>query len=270
MKKRYLAIVAVLCILLVVYLTQNMNDVSAATADEMIAQTLQELGVSDVEITEVEEGASGGYTAYSSASKGLIYYFNAASGDLKRIVCADYGQMELTLALDETTMEPAMLRSVALEFAADCIVNRKIGDLTVELETVSGSTTTYEIIEMYDGIPTGTKLGMIYRNDGQLVSCIPHYGSVFVKEADGRVRLIKGDDFVGEAEALNKAYEALRVELGSDVDPSAVTTVKMEATGGELYYSVVFQNADPNNPTRLYDVEIDAYSGDILGIARTL
>lgn len=266
MKKWYVMLTAVLCVVCVIFLLSGKNDVLAANAQELISDTLQRLEVSDAVLAPIDNAED--CVVYTSAKDGMSYYFNAGSGVLEKIVNDDVEQMEL--GEDDMALEPDALRSVALDAAANSIAPQMIGELYVKLETVSGDTTTYEIIEKYDGIPTGTKIGLIYRNDGELFACVPHYGSVFVKKADGRVTLVKGDDFIGEDEAASHAIDALRSELDYEIGDATVISVEMTALGGELSYAVMIENADQSDPLRVYDIRIDAYTGAVLEILFTM
>lgn len=265
MKKWYAIFTAVLGVVCMVFLLNGRNNASAANTQELISGTLQKLGISDARSVAADDADC---LVYVSADEGMSYYFNAETAVLEKIMNDSIEAMELEQ--ESMALEPDVLRNAALEFAANCIAHQMIGELFVTVETVSGDTTTYEIIEKYNGIPTGTKIGLIYRNDGVMFGCAPHYGSVFVKKADGRVELVKGDDFIGEDEAIACAVEALCAELDSEIDDSVEIAVEMEALGGELFYSVVIQNADRDNSSRVFDVEIDAYTGDVLEILYTL
>lgn len=268
MKKWYVVLAAVLCVVCAIFLLNGKNDASAANAQELISDTLQKLGVSDAVLAPVDDEEAADYAVYVSPAEGMSYYFDTGTGVLEKIM--NDGIEQMVLEPESMTMEPEALRNVALEVAADCIAPQMIGELYVTVETVSGDTTTYEIIEKYNGIPTGTKIGLIYRNDGILFACVPHYGAVFVKKADGRVELVKGDDFIGEDEAAARAVDALRLELDSEIDDAMVISVEMTARGGELSYAVMIENADQSNPSRVFDIRIDAYTGDVLEILYTL
>lgn len=267
MKKWYMMLAAAICAVCLFSLIYGKNDASAANSKELISGTLQQLGVSDAVLVSADDGAAD-CAVYVSAADSMSYYFDAGTGVLEKIMNDGIERMEL--GAEDRPMEPEVLRNAALEYAAYCIAPQMIGDLYVTVQTVSGDTTTYEIIEKYNGIPTGTKIGMIYRNDGLLFACVPHYGSVFAERANGRVELVKGDDFIGENEAAEFAVEALREEIGSEISDSAVVSVELEALGGELFYRVMIENADRSNLSRVFDVEIDAYTGDILEILYTV
>lgn len=264
MKKWYAIFAVVLCAVCMVFLLNGRNDASAANTQELISGTLQKLGASDARAVDADDADC---LVYVSADGGMSYYFNAETAALEKIMNDSIETMELEQ--ESMALEPGMLRNAALEFAADCIDYQLIGELFVTAETVSGDTTTYEIVEKYNGIPTGTKVGLVYRNDGVLFGCAPHYGTVFVKKADGKVSLVKGDNFIGEAEAINRAADALSAELDFEIDDRAAIVVEMDALGGELYYSVMIENADQNNLSRVYNIQIDAYSGEVLEILYT-
>lgn len=268
MKKWFGMLAVILCVVCAVVLLGGNRNASAVMAEELMADTLQELNVSDAVLSFEDDGEGGQYAVYTSAAKGMRYYFYGESGALARIMNDAVTTMKLES--EDMAIAPEELRNAALEFASDCIANQRIGELYVSLETISADETTYEITEKYDGIPTGTKLGLIYRNDGVLFACVPHYGSVFVQKPDGRVELAKGDEFIGEEAAKEQTVEAMRTELGAELPDDAVLTVAMDARGEELFYSILVENIDPDRLSMMYNVEIDAYTGEVLGVFRTV
>lgn len=270
MKKMRIMLVPLLLVLTVISCLA-VQRAKVFSPEESALRVLQELNVKDAAYmgsAVLDERDPIEYFHYQSESTGMSLYFDQSDGRLRLAQAeGDYGaESDRALLTDEEH------RLWILEQAEIYISTALIGELRVETQSGSvGKPRDYELVEYYDGIPTGTKVFVHCTKNGEIFYVIPVYGSLFEKTAFGGYVLKRGDSLIGETEAIQIAEAeiavlALETAYTRTDDP---VDIVLSASGEKLFFRITLETIHENGWARAYVVDVDAYDGSILEVGFT-
>ena len=127
----------------------------------------------------------------------------------------------------------------------------------------------YEFREVYQGIPTGSRVAVECRQDGTIYYAIVTKGAVFEttrkKTVKPRVEIA-----ISEERAIGLAERAIRDRLadGETITDDA-RACNLDATGEQLYYTVELSAAKPGADPTIYWVKVSTADGSILDVTAT-
>lgn len=202
------------------------------------------------------------YLHYISEAAQMSFYFDPEDGSLVKAK-NENSNTESTSVYSDFTSESHL--EYAMEYAKACAAADLIGELQVELSPAEDAQSRdYIFAEYYDGIPTGTRIAVNCRPNGEIYSVMPKFGNLFEPGAFGGYRLRNGRDFIGEETARETALGQLE-QIGGEYRPTeAEPVIELRAMGEDLFYRVSMEAATETGWFRIYTVDVDAYDGEIL------
>lgn len=272
MKKRVLRVLipcAAALSLIVLGLVFFRPAADAADVEEAIRAQLLELGdPSAVSAGSTQSEANGAeYLLYHSEERQRDYRFDA-SGNLAAV----FSTAEEAVPSDAPELnaqeEEALNRTMA-EFAERCISAFRIGTVEQVSSSHFSGDYVYEFREVYQGIPTGSRVAVECRQDGTIYYAIVTKGAVFEttrkKTVKPRVEIA-----ISEERAIGLAERAIRDRLadGETITDDA-RACNLDATGGQLYYTVELSAAKPGADPTIYWVKVSTADGSILDVTAT-
>lgn len=241
----------------------------AADVEEAIRVQLLELGdPSAVSAGGTQSEANGAeYLLYHSEERQRDYRFDA-SGNLAAV----FSTAEEAVPSDAPELnaqeEEALNRTMA-EFAERCISAFRIGTVEQVSSSHFSGDYVYEFREVYQGIPTGSRVAVECRQDGTIYYAIVTKGAVFEttrkKTVKPRVEIA-----ISEERAIGLAERAIRDRLadGETITDDA-RACNLDATGEQLYYTVELGAAKPGADPTIYWVKVSTADGSILDVTAT-
>lgn len=241
----------------------------AADVEEAIRVQLLELGdPSAVSAGSTQSEANGAeYLLYHSEERQRDYRFDA-SGNLAAV----FSTAEEAVPSDAPELnaqeEEALNRTMA-EFAERCISAFRIGTVEQVSSSHFSGDYVYEFREVYQGIPTGSRVAVECRQDGTIYYAIVTKGAVFEttrkKTVKPRVEIA-----ISEERAIGLAERAIRDRLadGETITDDA-RACNLDATGEQLYYTVELSAAKPGADPTIYWVKVSTADGSILDVTAT-
>lgn len=270
-------ILGLICIALVLFfLCVHIYDYAEAQSiNETVLDTLEAMGITDAHrSTELESETADGseivYLCYSSDSAGLVFNFDGTNGRLRSV--DTYESLEpddpnaVTTNAVPLTDDQRAAESIAM--AQMLLIPNQIGELRMDEIMSTQLWDRFIVNEYYDGQPTGTSVTVAWEGS-TIMGAIPHFGSIFNKDAAGNITPAHDGEKITEAQAIDAALKALR-EKGKNLDEETARCELVIVFGDDCYE--VFVQAVPSNPDGLvteYTVLINAYTGEVLEIAQS-
>lgn len=208
------------------------------------------------------------YAIYHSDSTGCDYYFDADFGNLKRI----WNDPSFYALPEETDLHrtfPDEVNTARLEkvmkLAENCIVPDQIGTLVAQNESYNGLYFDYTIVELLDGIETGTSMAISCTAEGEVLSCSVHQGSA---ASTGHAQVQHIEEKISEEEAIDLAKKAIEEEMREYDDPLDVSCTLKTRKNVSLYEVQILLQEKPYLVK--YYIYVDSHTGEILETAVTL
>lgn len=258
----------------VLFATQS----SATSTQSKIDAKLEDLGAFDAQdqgIVADPFDETLEYRLYTSQANNLQYYFNPDTGDYCKsnaLVSPMRDQEDATVEI-QSEPAPALsreeLRSIALEYAKNCVQDDLFGELRLDSET----STFYYFYEYYNDQRTGTRVTVTVHEDGEVTGSVCKITTLYQRNEDGTYSLKNGTDFISEEEAYAAADRAMMEALDgviSSADPDGAVC-DMDNDHNNIFYivQIPFQDTCETPCTRYCTIHVDAYTGEILALDYT-
>ena len=160
--------------------------------------------------------------------------------DKNGMLCAIFSTSSEEPVRDGSELSPdeeAQLQKSMTEFAETCISSYQIGTVEMVSNSHFSGSYVYEFREVYQGIPTGSRIALECGQDGQVFYAMVTKGEVFETERRSRHAPEIG---ISEEQAIEAAVQAVSEKIaGTD---SQITDdakeCRLDASGADLYYTV--------------------------------
>lgn len=145
----------------------------------------------------------------------------------------------------------------------------KYGALEIVSKNGFSGKYTYTLREVLDGIPTGTRIGTSWLQDGTLVSAVIHQGSVFSDSPNG-VKAVETQ--ITQAEAIEIATKAVEEQIAgtSYAFGGKSAACSLDAIEDTLFYAVVIDTySETEDYVVTYTVAVSVTDGTVLEVEHT-
>ena len=162
------------------------------------------------------------------------------------------------------SIDEEALDALVKEYAAEQLGGKLVGELEIVRKHGFSGQYTYELREVANGIPTGTRIGTTWLQDGTMGSFIPKLGSVY---GDQQPEIVLSEEAAIEI-ALQTVTE--RVAGTSYALTDKAPECELDASGDKLYYAVAIDTySEKENYTVIYTVRVDVTDGTVLEVQFT-
>lgn len=157
------------------------------------------------------------------------------------------------------------------DFAAKCISAYRIGEIQMVSKNQFAGTCIYEFCEVYDGIQTGSRIGLECLQDGTISYAMITKGTVFEKTEAGEIKLA-AEKKITEQQAIEIAVRTVSERIKDSGYAIAEDSIscRLEATGAALYYTVEIDTfSEKEQYTVAYWAKISVADGNVLDLVFT-
>lgn len=256
-----LAIAIAVAAIFLISATASTEESVVQEAAEKQLSVFEETGVFKQKvISEVNQKI---YYEYRGNRTGNIYSFDV-EGRLST-VWGSQGGAHLDEATTMLALQSGELDAIVLEYADKAIEMQRFGELEIVSVTMNNGIATYELREMHGEVPTGTRIGGTWLQDGTLVNVTICYGEVFHGIPSGAKK--EPGIQISEDQAISIAMATVEERIagtGYRVEGKPATC-KLDANRGDLFYAVSIDTySEAEDYVVTYTVRISSENGKVL------
>lgn len=271
MNRKHSIVITVFLLLLTAAMLISCTGQAPADPEARIAAVFSALGVTDAEFAEQvsdPEQKEDGCLLYTSQATKMGYFFDPDTGapvSIQRFDRLESPYREDDPVAPEPMLLPRQTRDEAmLRYAQALLGENGFGQLSILVSQDEGSVHRYTVVETYEDIETGTRIGFTCSSDGHITRVNVELGRIFKQDRSGKWVIAAGDKLIGEEAAIaiaREGFEQLDVVKRSVSDD---ITCELTASQDTLRYAVEIHFTDGNGWTRGYTALIDAHTGELL------